>query len=148
MSEEQKMSLLDTIAPKSDQLNFDDVASTPRTVRVTGMAQGSPEQPVILRVVDATTGAKLRDWKPCKSVRRILVAAWTDKGKNWIGKMATIYGDPTVVFGGKQVGGIRVSHVSGITAPLTVLLTTSRSKRAETIIQPIAEQSAEVRGGE
>jgi len=148
MSEDQKMSLLDTIAPKSDQLNFDDVASTPRTVKVVGMAQGSPEQPVILRVVDAATGAKLRDWKPCKSVRRVLVAAWSEKAKNWIGKLATLVGDPTVVFGGKQVGGIRVSHVSGITAPLTVLLTTSRSKRAETIIQPIAEQAAEVRGGE
>lgn len=143
MTDDAPMSLLDTIQPKSDQLNYDDVAATPRTIRVTGMAKGSPEQPVILRVTDHKTGEKLRDFKPCKSVRRILVTAWGSKGRDWIGKLATIYGDPTVVFGGKQVGGIRVSHVSGITAPLSVLLTTARSKRTETIIQPIAEQNNE-----
>jgi hypothetical protein len=56
-----------------------------------------------------------------------------------MGKLATLHGDPGVMFGGKQVGGIRVSAVSGISAPVGVLLTTARSKRTETVIKPIAE---------
>ena len=130
---EHKMSLRDTIEPKSDQLNYDDVASGPITVKVVGLAAGSDEQPVIIKLETH------RDFKPCKSMRRVLIAAWGDKGKEWIGKSMTLYGDPTVKFGGVEVGGIRVSHVSGIDAPLTIKLTTTRSKRADYTVKPIVE---------
>ena len=141
MSEQQpKMSLRDTIIPKSDQLNYDDVMTVPMTVRVTGMASGNPEQPVIVKVADATTGAVLRDYKPCKSMRRVLIAAWGDKGRDWMGKRMTLFGEPDVKFGGVAVGGIRISHVSGIDGPLTLKLTTTRSKRADYIVKPLAAE--------
>ena len=130
-----KMSLRDTIEPKSDQINFDDLIAGPITVRVTGLAAGSAEQPVIVRVSNVATGAAMRDFKPCKSMRRVLIAAWGDKGKDWIGKEATLYGDTSVKFGGVEVGGIRISHVSGITEPLRLKLTTTRSKRSEYVVQ-------------
>jgi hypothetical protein len=138
-----KMCLRDTIAPKSDQLNYDDVMSGPLTIRVTGLAAGSAEQPVIIKAVDAKTGAALRDFKPCKSMRRILIAAWGDKGKDWIGQTARLYGDGAVKFGGVEVGGIRISHVSGIHEPLKVKLTTTRSKRAEVVIMPMAQSTGQ-----
>lgn len=135
MSEKDKpMSLRDTIEPKSDQLNYDDVATCSVTVRVTGLASGSAEQPVIVKVCNSTTGEPMRDFKPCKSMRRVLIAAWGDKGKEWIGKEATLYGDPEVKWGGVSVGGIRISHVSGITAPLKLKLTASKGKRAECVV--------------
>jgi hypothetical protein len=139
MSEQPKMSLRDTIIPKSDQINYDDVMTVPLTVRVTGLAQGSAEQPVIVRIANAETGAALRDFKPCKSMRRVMIAAWGDKGKDWIGQRMTLYGDSEVKFGGVAVGGIRISHVSGIAERLTLKLTTTRSKREEYIVEPIAE---------
>ena len=129
---EQKMSLRDTIEPKSDQLNYDDVAAKPITDKVVGLAQGSAEQPVIVRL------EKNRDFKPCKSMRRVLIAAWGDKGKDWIGQSLTMYGDPSVKFGGVEVGGIRISHVTGIDKPLTLKLTTTRSKRADYVVKPLA----------
>ena len=134
---EAKMSLRDTIIPKSDQLNYDDVMAGPLTVRVTGLAAGSAEQPVIVRVADAATGAALRDYKPCKSMRRVLIAAWGDKGKDWVGKSMTLVGDDSVVFGGVRVGGIRISHVSGIAADMSVMLTTTRSKRAAYVVRAL-----------
>ena len=141
MSEQTtKMSLRDTIIPKSDQLNYDDVMTVPMTVRVTGMASGNPEQPVIVKVADATTGAALRDFKPCKSMRRVLIAAWGDKGRDWMGKRMTLFGEPDVKFGGVAVGGIRISHVSGIDGPLTLKLTTTRSKRAEYVVKPLPDE--------
>ena len=141
-----KMSLRDTIEPKSDQLNYDDLIAGPLTVRVTGLAAGTPEQPVIVRVQNAATGAAMRDFKPCKSMRRVLIAAWGDKGKDWIGKSMTLYGDTSVKFGGVEVGGIRISHVSGIAAPMRLKLTTTRSKRSEyavEVLRDAAERGAQ-----
>ena len=142
-TEEKKFCLRDTIIPKSDQLNYDDVVTGPLAVRVTGLKIGTAEQPVIVEVCDGATGAKLRDWKPCKTVRRILIAAWGDKGRDWIGKRATLVADPNVRFGGEVIGGIRVSHLSGIRAPLKLKLTTARGKRTETTIEVMQEGSAQ-----
>jgi len=128
---ETKMSLRDTIIPKSDQLNYDDVASGPLTVRVTGLAAGSAEQPVIVNVANDATGVALRDFKPCKTMRRVMIAAWGDKGKDWIGKRMTLFGDPAVKFGGVEVGGIRISHMSGIAAGMKLKVAVSKGKRAD-----------------
>lgn len=138
MSDEaKKMCLRDTIVPKSDQLNYDDVAACNLAVRVTGLAAGSQDQPVIVRVADAKTGETLRDYKPCKSMRRVLIACWGDSGRDWIGKAMTLVGDPTVVFGGVKVGGIRIAAVTGIAEAKRIMLTTTRSKRSEYVVQPM-----------
>jgi len=134
---ETKMTLLDTIIPKSDQLNFDDLMSEPITVRVVGLAMGSAEQPVEVKIVRADNGAELRPWKPCKSMRRVLIAAWGSKGKTWIGQSATLFGDKGVVYGGVKVGGIRVSHLSGISEPLVISLTVTRAKRTPYTVLPL-----------
>jgi hypothetical protein len=135
MSEEKKMTLRDTIEPKSDQLNYDDVMTGPITDTVEGLAMGNAEQPVIVRL------QKHRDYKPCKSMRRVLIAAWGDKGKDWIGKQLTLVGDPDVRFGGVAVGGVRISHLSGIDKPMTIKLTTTRSKRADYVVQPLPRKN-------
>jgi len=134
MSDEKKMTLRDTIEPKSDQLNYDDVMTTAITDKVVGLAMGNAEQPVIVRL------EKHRDYKPCKSMRRVLIACWGDQGKDWIGKRLTLVGDPSVVFGGVSVGGIRISHLSGIGKPVTVKLTTTRSKRTDYTVKPLADE--------
>ena len=140
MSEEpKKLSLRDTIIPKSDQLNYDDVATAPITVRITGLLAGTPEQPVIVKI----EGDRVyQPYKPCKSMRRVMIAAWGDKGKDWIGKSMTLYGDHGVKFGGVEMGGIRISHVSGISEPLRVKLTASRGKRADCTILPLGRPAA------
>ena len=129
---EKAMSLRDTIAPKSDQLNYDDVAKQPLTVTVETLKAGAAEQPIDIVLAETD-----RVYRPCKSMRRVLVAAWGDKGKDWLGQRLTLYGDPDVKFGGVALGGIRISHVSGIDAPLTIKLTTTRSKRADYTVRPI-----------
>jgi hypothetical protein len=73
-------------------------------------------------------------------MRRVLIAAWGDKGKEWVGQRMTLYGDSEVKFGGVAVGGIRISHVSGIAERLTLKLTTTRSKRADYIVEPLPEE--------
>ena len=143
MTEEKKMCLRDTIVPKSDQLNYDDVMAGPLAVKVVGLAMGSDEQPVIVKIVNAKTGADLRPYKPCKSMRRVLIKCWGDEGRLWIGKAMTLVGDAGVVFGGAKVGGIRISAVSGIDKQQRIMLTTTRSKRAEYVVEVMATTAAE-----
>jgi hypothetical protein len=47
----------------------------------------------------------------------------------------TLYNDPEVKFGGEQVGGIRISHMTDIKADIRVSLTTTRGKKAATSVR-------------
>ena len=128
------MNLRDTIKPKSDQLNYDDVASSTKTLTVKTLKSGDDQQPVWIIPEENE-----QPYKPSKSMRRVIIAAWGDKGKDWIGKSMVIYGEPSIKFGGVEVGGIRISHMSGIDNPVTVKLTVSRGKRIDFVVYPITE---------
>src|SRR5690606_8053204 len=83
-----------------------------------------------------------RVWRPAVTVLKLLVEAWGDDATQWVGRRATLYGDPDVKFGREVVGGIRVSHLSHIDKPLTVRLTVTRGKRELFTVQPLAEAPA------
>ncbi len=119
-----------SIIPKSDQLNADDLI-TPITVTVTKVRSGDKEQPLIVEIEG------YRPYKPCKTMRRILIATWTDDSALWVGQQMTLYRDPDVLWGGVKVGGIRISHLSGLAKPKTYIVTQSRRKREEVLISPI-----------
>jgi len=129
------VNLEETTAPRSDQQNYDDVATTPRTVTITEVRAGSTEQPVEIHLAEFPG----RPYKPSKSMRRVLVAAWGADSAAYIGRRLTIYGDPTVKFGGQVTGGIKISSLSHIDKPLTVALTVTRGKRAPHTVQPLVE---------
>lgn len=126
-----------TIVPKSDQLNAEDLLSGPRMVTITGVRRGSAEQPVDIHLEEFD-----RPFKPSKTVRRILVAAWGANAAAYVGRRMTIYRDPAVKFGGMDVGGIRVSHLSHIEKRMTVALTVTRGKRAPYVVEPLADAPA------
>jgi hypothetical protein len=71
-------------------------------------------------------------------MRRVLVAIFTDDPANWIGQRMTLFCDPEVMWGGVKVGGIRISHLTGMKAPREFLQTTGRGKRKPMTIHPIA----------
>lgn len=127
-------SLRDTIIPKADQINFDDVQVAPVTVRVVNVRRGDKESPVFIDL----EGYEGRAFKPCKTVRRLIINAWGDDGRAWIGRSMTLYGDPTVVYGGVKVGGIRVSHMSDLENDMTVSLTATRGKRVAHTVKKLS----------
>lgn len=130
-------SLKDTIVPKSDQLNADDLLTGPLVVTIQKVSRGdTKEQPVSI----AIDGGRM-PYKPCKSMRRVLIAAWGEDGRLWVGKSMRLFCDPEVMFGGVKVGGIRISHLSHIANTMTIALTTTRSKRAPYRVEPLEEQS-------
>lgn len=129
------MDLSLTTAPKSDQQNFDDYISGPKTVTITEVRQGSAEQPVEIHLHEFPG----RPYKPSKSMRRVLIAAWGPDSKLYSGRRMTLMGDPTVKFGGTTVGGIKISHLSNIDKRLNVNLTITRGKRAPHTVEPLPD---------
>lgn len=128
--------LRDTIVPKSDQLNAEQLLGGPITVTVTDVRRGGgEEQPVIIHY-DGEGG---RPYKPCKSMRKILVFAWGSDGAAWIGRSMTLFNRPDVKFGGEEVGGIRISHLSHIEKDIAVALTATRGRKEQTRIKRMAE---------
>jgi len=130
--------LRESIEPKSDQLNADDLLTGPITVTVTGVRRGDKEQPVIVDI----EGHAERPFKPGKSMRRVLIAAYGDDPVKWIGKRMTLYCDPEVKFGGVKVGGIRISHLSEIPNDRTFMLTVTRGKKSEFIVKRLNDKPA------
>lgn len=125
------------IAANSDQLNADDLVGAPRTIRISEVAvRPGTEQPVTIRY----EGDEGRPWKPCKTMSRVLVAAWGPDANKYVGRSVTLYNDPNVTWGGMKVGGIRVSHLSHIDKEMTLALTATRGKKAIAKIRPLADQ--------
>ncbi|WP_415395170.1 hypothetical protein ACMTN4_07315 [Rhodococcus globerulus] len=129
------MDLTESLAPKSDQLNAEDLLAGPRTFTVEKVTKGTAEQPVDIHLVEFSG----RPFKPSKTVRRILVNAWGADAAAYTGRRMTLYRDPAVRFGGQDVGGIRVSHLSHISKRVTVALTVSRGKRAPYSVDPLPD---------
>lgn len=126
-----------TAEPRSDQWNADDFVQGARTFTVTVVKPGAAEQKY-----DIVLEGSDRVWRPPLTVLRILLAAWGDEASAWVGRRATLYRDESIRFGPSAVGGIRVSHLSHIDAPLKVSLSEKRGSRKLHTVQPLIESAA------
>jgi len=136
----------ETLAPRSDQLNADDLIAGPITITITAVKKGSREQPVEVH----WEGGDGRPYKPSKSMRRVLAHIWSPQSSEWTGRSITLYRDDSIKFGGEAVGGIRISHASHIDGPKQLALTVTRGKRVPYQVQPLVQQvmpPADGRGG-
>lgn len=130
------MDLSAAAAPRSDQLNADDLIAGPRQVTIVEVRRGNQEQPV--EIVTEEFGPE-RPYKPGKSMIRVLIAAWGKEAKTYAGRRLMLYRDPNVRFGKEAVGGIRISAMSHIDQRLTIPLTVTRGRRAPFTVEPLAD---------
>ena len=119
-------SLAPTILAKSDQLNADDLVGRTLDITITKVVAGTAEQPIKVEYENGNS----KPYYPCKTMRRLLVHAWGDDGKSYVGRSLRLYRDPEVMFGGIKVGGIRISHMSHIKAGFNIALTARRGAKA------------------
>lgn len=130
------MDMSTVIQPKSDQINADDLISGPMTVTIASVKiTPGTEQPIQMALKDH---AKV--YRPCKSMARVMVQAWGADASQYTGRSLTLYRDPKVKWGGLEVGGIRISHMSHIEREMVMMLTMSKANRAPTKIKPLATQ--------
>jgi len=123
-----------TIIPKSDQINCDDLLAGEMTIVITGVKLVAGDQPV--HILYEGCGEKV--YKPCKSMRRVLISAWRSNGEAYIGRTLRLFADPSVKWAGDEVGGIRISAMSHIESDMRIMLTVSRGRKSPVIIKAIA----------
>lgn len=135
-----KVDLAPTIIAKSDQLNADDLITGPKTIRIVDVKRGTSEQPIAIEY----EGGEGKPYRPCKSMRRVLVHAWGCDGDSYVGKSLTLFRDETVIFGKLMVGGIRISHMSHIENPLLLALQIRRGSKAPYTVEPLKDSEPAV----
>ena len=128
------MDISDTLAPTSDQLDAVDLLSGPRTFVIEQVSKGNAEQPVQIHLADFP-----RPWRPGKSMRRVLVAAWGPDASQYVGRSVRLYCDDSVTFGADRVGGTRISHLSHIGKKLSIPLLITRGRSKVYTVEPLAE---------
>jgi hypothetical protein len=135
------MDLTETTIPKSDQMNADDLDSGPRTFTITEVRRASsPEQPIDVVLAEFPEG---RPFKPSKSMRRVMIAAWGKESSVYAGRRLTLFRDPEIKFGPDKVGGIRISHMSHLPGNkrLVMPLTVTRGKREPYRVEPLPDDA-------
>lgn len=128
------MDISDTLAPNSDQLDAADLLGGPQTFTIQRVSKGNAEQPVQIHLAEFP-----RPWRPCKSMRRVLVACWGPDASTYVGRRVTLWCDTTVKYGGQEVGGVRVAHLSHLDGPKNVPLLVARGKSAVFTVQPLPD---------
>ncbi|NKG22238.1 hypothetical protein [Paeniglutamicibacter terrestris] len=131
------MDLSESIIAKSDQQNAADYLSGPRTFTIDSVSPGSREQPVNVYLVEAPG----KPYRPSKTMRRVLVAIWGKDSTQYAGRRFTLYCDPSVMFGGVAVGGIKISHMSHLEKRRVLVLTATQKTKAEHVIMPLKESA-------
>lgn len=127
-----------TIIAKSDQINAADLIGNPRTVTVREVRiKAGDDQPVTIMI----EGDK-KAFRPCMGVRRLFVRVWGPDASKYIGQSLTLFRDPSVTWAGKEEGGIRVSHMTGINSKIVEFMRISRTATKPYEILPLI---AEVR---
>jgi len=121
------------VEAKSDQLNADDLIGASRTITVRRVTGSDGDQPVSIFY----EGDNNKPFKPCKTMRRVLLAVWGRYAADYVGRSMTLYRDDKVTFGGLDVGGIRISHMSHIDKEMVVVVMKTKGKKAGIKIAPL-----------
>lgn len=127
------MNMREAIAPKSNQLNADDLIGRSLTIRITGVTITPGDQPVAV----SFEGDNGKPYRPCKSMTRAMVIMWGDNANLYRGRILILYRDESVKWGGMAVGGIRISHASHIDNPITMALTATRGSKKPFTVRPM-----------
>ncbi len=128
------------VEAKSDQLNADDLIGAPRIITVRKVTGNDGDQPVSIYF----EGDNNKPFKPCKTMRRVLLAVWGRNAADYVGRSMRIYRDDSVTFGGLNVGGIRISHMSHIEKDMMVVVMKTKGKKAGIKIEPLVAEVKEM----
>jgi hypothetical protein len=110
----------------------------PRVITITGvLIDMQKDQPVSISFEGDS-----KVFRPCKSMRKMLIVVWGADASKYIGRSLDLFLDSNVTWGGASVGGVRISKMTHIEKPVTVMLTVSRGKRAPFVVQPMADPRA------
>lgn len=128
--------MLDTIKPKSTQLNYDDfIGRENMVIKITKVIVDLKKEQSTSIYFD---GDNNMPYMPSKGMRRVIIECWGDKKENYIGRYLKLFGNPKVKWAGKEAGGIQIAELSNIDAPKTIRLTVAKGKREDFPVKPLS----------
>lgn len=119
---------------RSDQINAADLV-TPRTYTIEKVTKGTAGYPFDFHMVESPG----KVYRPNLGMRRIFVRGWGSKPAAYHGRRVTLFNEPSVIYAGAEVGGIRISHLSHLDKPLKTSLVISQKKKEPYIVQPLPD---------
>ena len=129
--------MIDSIKPKSIQLNYDDfIGRESLVIKITKVTVDKTEQPVSVFYEKGET-----PYMPSKSMRRVIVACWGDKKESYIGRSLKLFGNPKIKYSGKEAGGIQISELSHIDTKKTIRLTVAKGRREDFTVSPLVTEA-------
>lgn len=126
--------MMAAVAPKSDQLNAEDLIGGDMIVTISGVKIDLSADQKISFALDGHS----RVYRPCKTMGRAIVACWGGDESQYVGRSLQLFRDPSAKWGGVEVGGIRIRAASHIDKPVICQLTEKRGQRRPWTIQPLA----------
>jgi hypothetical protein len=132
------------IIPDSSQINADELLAGPITIKIADVKiKGGKEQPV-----DIVIEGMEKVYRPCKSMCRVIVSAWGPDSSKYVGRSLTLFCDPKIKWGGMEVGGLRISHMSDIADDMTMALTVTRANKKPFTVRPLKVKAVDTNTGE
>jgi hypothetical protein len=124
------------LAPKSDQLNADDLITCNKIITITKVKVDLNSEQKTIVFYDGDNG---KPWKPSLGMGRVLSIVMGGDPDVWTGQHVELYRDATVSFGkDKGCGGIRICAMSAIKTKTVMLITSSKGKKTSITIMPLA----------
>lgn len=122
---------------RSDQINAVDLVQ-PRTYTIEKVTPGKATHPFDFHLVESPG----KVFRPNLGMRRVIIAGWGPKTPNYHGRRFTLFNEPSVIYAGAEIGGIRISHMSHLAKPLKTSLAINQKKKVPYIVQPLADAPA------
>lgn len=127
--------LQQALAPKSDQLNADDLIAANKIIVISGVNINlGSEQKIIINY----QGDNGKPWKPSKGMGRVLTEILGGDPDKWVGETVELFRNKEIRFGKEKCGGIQIAGMSAVRNVTTLLITTAKGKKSSITIQPIA----------
>ena len=134
MSNEISQEQVACIAPKTDQLNADNLRGVESVVvTIKGPCSRGRDGKMHIPLEEC------KPFKPATGQGRILTEIWGSWDK-WPGRKMRLYRDPSVTFSGVACGGIKISEISHISKKHTVPVRQNRNKVIMQDIYPLKEE--------
>lgn len=135
------MDISQLIAPDSDEMVAADlIGSPPQAFTITEVTETVREGGK--RVASIRLEGFPRPWRPGKGMSRVMADNWGRETQGWIGRRVELYGDPDVYFGKEKTGGVRISRLSGISAPKTTRINPRSGRNSSWTVKPLPEAPA------
>lgn len=139
----EQISARSFIQIKTDRLNYEHFLYGPRTFIIAKWGKRKEQGADKLCLV--MDGEESTPFMPCQGMIKCLISedGWGDDLNSWIGKSITLFGDSSVKFGKQEIGGVRISHISGISKPYETKISERRGVRIDYEIKQLPQYPVE-----